>query len=113
MHPETIIWNELVTILERNVRQLDLMRYVLPAKTFSPIVWREVPDYVGAEEIVHSRRSMRSICTTKCGVATNSTRRDLSASIGYQRAVPAGRHRGRRLLDCDAADDPAAPARAS
>ena len=54
----TIVWNELVAILERNVRQLKLMRYVLPAKTFSPIVWSDVPDYVrGVKNFVPSRRS--------------------------------------------------------
>jgi hypothetical protein len=44
--PNTITWNELVNILERNVRDLDLMSYVLPEETFSPIFWRDVPDYV-------------------------------------------------------------------
>jgi hypothetical protein len=44
--PKTIVWNELVDILERNVRDLNLMNYVLPEETFSPISWRDVPDYV-------------------------------------------------------------------
>lgn len=46
VRPDTIIWNELVMILERSVRELDLMKYVLPPHVFSPIVWHEVPDYV-------------------------------------------------------------------
>lgn len=56
--PATIVWNELVALLERGVRELGLMGYVLPARTFSPIVWRDVPDCVqGRKKFVPSRRS--------------------------------------------------------
>jgi hypothetical protein len=46
-----IIWNELAVILEHGVRELDLMSYVLPPETFSPIMWNEVPDYVRGEKL--------------------------------------------------------------
>ena len=56
--PATIHWNELVNILERNVREQNLMSYVLPSETFSPIFWRDVPDYVmGIKHFVPSPRS--------------------------------------------------------
>jgi len=56
--PGTINWNELVDILERAVQDLDLMTYVLPSETFSPIVWRDVPDYVrGRKHFVPPSRS--------------------------------------------------------
>jgi hypothetical protein len=56
--PGTITWNELVNILERSVRDLDLMSFVLPKETFSPIVWRDVPDHVrGIKHFVPSPRS--------------------------------------------------------
>ncbi len=58
INPAAIVWNELVALLEHNVRQLRLMHYVLPAKTFSPILWRNVPDYVlGRKKFVPSRHS--------------------------------------------------------
>lgn len=44
--PATIRWIELVQILQRNVHDLDLLRYVLPQHTFSPIPWREIPQQV-------------------------------------------------------------------
>jgi capsular polysaccharide synthesis protein len=49
--PDTIVWNELVNILERGVRDLSLMPYVLPKETFSPIVWRDVPAYAQGEKL--------------------------------------------------------------
>jgi hypothetical protein len=56
--PKKITWNELVLILEHNVRELGLLPYVLPAENFSPIVWHEVPDFVRGEKIfVPSPRS--------------------------------------------------------
>jgi hypothetical protein len=56
--PGTITWNELVNILERSIRELDLMSFVLPKETFSPIVWRDVPDYVrGTKHFVPSPQS--------------------------------------------------------
>lgn len=44
--PATIVWTELVKILDANVRDLRLTEYVLPQRTFSPIDWREIPKYV-------------------------------------------------------------------
>jgi hypothetical protein len=44
--PATIVWIELVKILEAGVRDLGLIDYVLPQHTFSPIDWREIPKYV-------------------------------------------------------------------
>jgi hypothetical protein len=56
--PGTIVWNELVDILERYVRELSLTTYVLPKETFSPIDWRDVPDHVkGRKHFVLSSRS--------------------------------------------------------
>jgi hypothetical protein len=48
--PSTIIWTELVKILETGVRDLGLMSYVLRSETFSPIHWREIPNYVTARK---------------------------------------------------------------
>jgi hypothetical protein len=44
--PKTIVWNELVAILERGVKDMGLMSYVLRPETFSPIAWHDVPDYI-------------------------------------------------------------------
>ncbi len=56
--PDTIVWNELVNILEKGVREQNLMSYVLPTETFSPIVWRDIPDYVkGLKQFAPSTHS--------------------------------------------------------
>jgi hypothetical protein len=47
-----------VHILERNVRDLNLMSYVLPEETFSPIFWGDMPKHVkGLKKFVPSSRS--------------------------------------------------------
>jgi hypothetical protein len=38
-------WNETGDIVGQAVADLGLMRFVLPAETFSPIIWHELPDY--------------------------------------------------------------------
>lgn len=38
-------WNETGDIVGEAVADLGLMRYVLPAETFSPILWTQLPDY--------------------------------------------------------------------
>ena len=40
-----------MNILERAVRDLNLMSFVLPKETFSPITWRDVPDYVRGRKL--------------------------------------------------------------
>ncbi|HEY2414343.1 MAG TPA: capsular polysaccharide synthesis protein [Pirellulaceae bacterium] len=44
--PATIVWIELVKILDAAIRDLRLLDYVLPQHTFSPIDWREIPKFV-------------------------------------------------------------------
>jgi hypothetical protein len=44
--PSTIVWTELVKILDAAIRDLGLIQHVLPQHTFSPIDWREIPKYV-------------------------------------------------------------------
>ena len=56
--PKTIVWNELVAILERGVRDLKLMKYVLQPETFSPIPWNEIPNHILGRKTF--RPSMRS-----------------------------------------------------
>ncbi len=52
------------------------MGYVLPAKTFSPIVWRDVPDYVlGRKNFVLSETSYAVHLYNEMCAATDSIRR--------------------------------------
>ncbi len=70
----TVLWNETGDIVGRAVADLGLMRYVLAAETFSPIVWHELPSYVrGKKRFVPDQRLMPCTCTTRCGAAKNST----------------------------------------
>lgn len=58
VEPSSIVWNELVEILRRGVRELKLESYILPEDTFAPIDWREVTTYVeGRRDFVPTARS--------------------------------------------------------
>ena len=46
-----IIWNELANLVEHGVHELGLMSYVRPQEVFSPILWRDIPEYVRGEKI--------------------------------------------------------------
>ncbi len=71
---EKIIWNELANLVEQGVRELGLMSYVLPSNVFSPILWRDIPEYVRGEKISFPHRSRTPFtCITKCGAAIIST----------------------------------------
>ncbi len=43
---DKVWWNEAGEILYRAVHELDLLGWVQPPETFSPIVWHELPQYV-------------------------------------------------------------------
>ena len=49
--PMSVVWNEYCMILERQVRDLDLLGHVMQAEAFSPIVWHEIPQYVRGEKV--------------------------------------------------------------
>jgi len=59
--PATIVWIELVKILDAAIRDLDLLSYVLPQHTFSPIDWREIPKYVTGRKIFSIPHNSHSV----------------------------------------------------
>jgi hypothetical protein len=52
----SVLWNEYADLLADGVRRLNLMEYVLDPVVFSPVVWREIPNYVRGSR-VYSRWS--------------------------------------------------------